>query len=180
MCKISCDICSDLYPLVKDGIATEDSKKAVINHINNCEKCKSIYNSCETVSIDENKIERKIKKKMTFIAIILVAIGILFGLAISTDRFMFYNIIIMPILGGIGYIAFKNKSYVVLLAIFICVYIRFFFDSLPGAFNGDFINALIGPLWWAIIYVSLSSLGVVIAFLFEFGFRREKKNEKDS
>lgn len=31
MNKISCDICMDLIPLVKDGIASEDSGNAVKN-----------------------------------------------------------------------------------------------------------------------------------------------------
>ena len=40
MDKISCDICMDLIPLVKDGIASEDSCDAVTKHISKCEKCK--------------------------------------------------------------------------------------------------------------------------------------------
>ena len=33
MNKISCDICMDLIPLVKDGIASQESCNAVKNHI---------------------------------------------------------------------------------------------------------------------------------------------------
>ena len=47
MDKISCDICMDLIPLVKDGIASEDSCDAVKKHISKCEKCKVEFDVIE-------------------------------------------------------------------------------------------------------------------------------------
>ena len=55
MDKISCDICMDLIPLVKDGIASEDSCDAVTKHISKCEKCK--------VEFDEIKEKKKINNE---------------------------------------------------------------------------------------------------------------------
>ena len=55
MDKISCDICMDLIPLVKDGIASEDSCDAVKKHISKCEKCK--------VEFDEIKEKKKINNE---------------------------------------------------------------------------------------------------------------------
>ena len=52
MDKISCDICMDLIPLVKDGIASEDSCDAVKKHISKCEKCKVEFDVIE----EKNKI----------------------------------------------------------------------------------------------------------------------------
>ena len=43
MNKISCDICKDLLPLVKDGIASEDSVQAVKEHLKECETCRNLY-----------------------------------------------------------------------------------------------------------------------------------------
>ena len=43
MTKITCDICMDLMPLVRDGVVSEDSVTAVMNHISDCEDCKKIY-----------------------------------------------------------------------------------------------------------------------------------------
>ena len=45
MNKITCDICKDLMPLVKDGIASEDSRLAVMEHVNECETCKKLFES---------------------------------------------------------------------------------------------------------------------------------------
>ena len=35
--KISCDVILDLMPLVKDGVASDDSSTIVKEHIKNCE-----------------------------------------------------------------------------------------------------------------------------------------------
>ena len=40
MIEISCQVCLDLIPLVKDNVASEDSKKLVLEHIRQCEACK--------------------------------------------------------------------------------------------------------------------------------------------
>ena len=33
MNKITCDMCIDLMPLVQDGVASEDSRNAVLQHL---------------------------------------------------------------------------------------------------------------------------------------------------
>ena len=43
MNKIDCEICMDLIPLVKDGIASEESYKAVEEHVKECETCRQLY-----------------------------------------------------------------------------------------------------------------------------------------
>lgn len=176
--KISCDICADLYPLVNDGIASEDSRLSVAEHISTCEKCAVLYDkednaTSEKVSMDEKRIGRKIKNKLVYVGFLLIVVGILLGVSLSMGEFMFYNIVIMPIIGGVGYFTFKNKSYLVIIAVFICVYARSVYDTLGYAFQGEFINAFVPPLWWAMIYTGLSVLGMLIAFLLRFGFKKE-------
>lgn len=41
--KIDCDIIKDLLPLYVEGIASEKSRKAVEEHLEECEGCKKIY-----------------------------------------------------------------------------------------------------------------------------------------
>lgn len=45
MTKISCEVCLDLIPLVKDNVASEDSMNLVQEHIQECESCKNEFNS---------------------------------------------------------------------------------------------------------------------------------------
>ena len=43
MNKISCDMCIDLMPLVQDGVASEDSRNAVLQHLQECPDCRALY-----------------------------------------------------------------------------------------------------------------------------------------
>ena len=72
MDKISCDICMDLIPLVKDGIASEDSCDAVTKHISKCEKCKVEFdeikekkkNNTEDIKMNDKNIISKNKNQL--------------------------------------------------------------------------------------------------------------------
>ena len=64
MNKITCDVCLDLIPLVQDGIASEDSRKAVEQHICTCQTCANIYNGKTPPDIDSTQIFKKFQKKI--------------------------------------------------------------------------------------------------------------------
>ncbi|MBU3105811.1 zf-HC2 domain-containing protein [Clostridium gasigenes] len=62
--KNNCEIIKDLSVLVKDGIATKESEKAVKEHIAECENCGNYYKSI-TDEIDLNKNEINIEDRQT-------------------------------------------------------------------------------------------------------------------
>ncbi len=41
--KIPCEIVQDLIPLMADDVCSAESRKAVLEHIENCERCKAIF-----------------------------------------------------------------------------------------------------------------------------------------
>lgn len=43
MNKISCEICMDLIPLVRDGASSGDSREAVEGHIQHCPSCRELW-----------------------------------------------------------------------------------------------------------------------------------------
>ena len=43
MNDITCDVCRDLMPLVKDGIASADSRLAVERHLESCPSCRARF-----------------------------------------------------------------------------------------------------------------------------------------
>lgn len=180
MNKISCDICRDLMPLVKDEVASEDSKQAVYEHIKSCEECKNIYGEEVVFENSDKKILKDIKKNLTHICLVIIGLGILFGISLSANQFMFYNILIMPAIGYISYFSLKKKAIYVCVVVFVTVYLRWLYDSFGYFLEGYFVQAFVPPLWWSLIYLALTVSGVLIAALLHFGFRKEQKNEKDT
>lgn len=177
MNKISCDICLDLIPLVEDNIASEDSRIAVMEHIKSCESCRDYYsgNNFKTPEMDDKRIVRKIKKQLYFSAIIIIVLGAILGMALTDGIGMFYNIIIMPTIGVIGYFALSKKAYYVPLGLFAFIYIWLFIKLIVEGFftYGSFLAAMLNPAYWALIYSGLCALGIIIGFLLKIAFRKE-------
>ncbi len=122
--NISCNIILDLIPLVKDGVASDDSVAVVNEHIKNCKTCKSEYESFENINIDQSSIRDEkiilaIKRSVFITQLIILIAGAFIGVALSNSMNMFYNFLIMPIIGSISLIAFKKKWYWSPIAIFI-------------------------------------------------------------
>ena len=41
--KLTCDMVTDLYPLYKDGLASEDSRAAIKEHLRTCDECRNFF-----------------------------------------------------------------------------------------------------------------------------------------
>ncbi|MGL5692687.1 MAG: zf-HC2 domain-containing protein [Peptostreptococcaceae bacterium] len=179
MNKISCDTCMDLIPLVKDEVASEDSYKAVMEHVEECESCKVILlsNQIKKESMDDKKVISKIKKQLLMLATILVIAGSIIGIGISESEAMFYNILIMPIIGGLGYYILKNKSYLLSVIIFLAVYVYHLIKYIiEGLFNeASIMSLLVAPSLWSFIYSGLCLLGTLIGFLLYIAFKKENE-----
>ena len=96
--KISCDIIRDVLPLVAEDLASEETKKMVNDHIENCQECNKEFEELKVAKTDsENKkefesiplkiIKRKLKKMNVYIAIVtalIVTLVLMIGLNIIT------------------------------------------------------------------------------------------------
>ena len=113
MNKITCDMCMDLMPLVRDGIASEDSRRAVEEHINYCDCCKKRYGEKITdfsVDVDLAQELAKLKRRLQIFSAMLMMLGVFFGLSLTASEDMFYNSLIMPVIGVLGYVIFRWKA----------------------------------------------------------------------
>ncbi len=184
MTKISCEVCLDLIPLVKDNVASEDSKKLVLEHIRQCEHCKNEFeNEYDTLpKMNDKRVLQKIKKRIFLVALATVIIGTLIGVGLTEGPGMFYNIIIMPLVGGIAYFALNRKSFYFPITLFILSYIwtliNYIFDS--SYLKDSILDLLFAPIFLSCIYSGLALLGIIIAFLLRFAFRKEVEYEKDN
>ena len=82
MNEISCEICMDLMPLVADGVASGDSRKAVQQHIKTCDFCRAFFEGEKTPETGgEQALSKAIKKVQTVCAVCL-AFVILLGICL--------------------------------------------------------------------------------------------------
>lgn len=172
MNEISCDMCMDLMPLVNDGVASDDSRKAVEQHISKCEQCKSFYEDNGSRETDSEKAFSKLLGQIRSFSLLLLIFGIFFGLGLTAGEDMFYNSVIMPLIGVVGYMVFKWKAiYIVPLLLFAADLLMFIPQLFAGAGWTDFYSLML----WTSIYCILVILGVIISWLLHFAFRKEKK-----
>lgn len=173
MNKITCDVCLDLIPLVQDGIASEDSRKAVEQHICTCQTCANIYDGKTPPDIDSTQIFKKFQKKMRTFFAALMMFGIFFGLGLTASSEVFYNSLIMPLIGILGYVIFRWKAlYEVPL---LMLGINVFFYGL-NMFRGIEIIELYSRVMYTGIYSVFVVIGVVIAGLTHVAFKKGEKN----
>lgn len=175
MNKITCDMCMDLLPLVKDGIASEDSRRAVEEHVKICEACKKLYASEATepssVNVDLELELGKLKRKLQTFSTVLMMFGVFFGLSLTASEEMFYNSLVMPVIGALGYVIFRWKAVyqVPLLLLIMQCLINFL-----GMARGTEYMTFVAILMWIGIYTIFVTLGVLVAGLLHFAFRKEK------
>jgi hypothetical protein len=117
------------------------------------------------------------KKGIYLFSIIVLLIGAMIGVGLTNNKGTFYNILIMPLLGAIGYFALKKRWYYVPMGIlaltFVWVLIR---NAMEGMLSQGLIGeALTGSLFFSMIYIILAMIGVSIAALLKYAFGREGK-----
>jgi hypothetical protein len=174
--NISCNLVSDLIPLVKDGVASADSTLIVIEHIKSCESCKAEFETFEVAKLEQSSIEDEkiifaIKRSIFITQLIILMAGAIVGVALSNSMGMFYNFIIMPIIGGISFMAFRRKWYLAPIIIFALTYL---WQTTIGIVSEGFEwIALYSGLYFSVIYTVLVGVGIIIAMLLKFTFKKE-------
>jgi len=172
--KITCDMCKDLIPLVKDGIASKDSYLAVEEHVANCENCRKLYDgiaSEASINIDLERELGKLKRKLQIFSVVLMMFGVFFGLSLTASEEMFYNSLIMPVIGALGYVIFRWKAIyqIPLLLLVMQSLINFL-----GLARGMEYMPFVAILMWVGIYTIFVELGVLVAGLLHFAFKKDK------
>lgn len=170
--EISCNVVLDLMPLVRDNAASEDSKNLVLSHIEHCQSCRESYEAVPRAGkVDDKKILRSIRRRLSLAAAVLFLFGGLAGVFLSNGIGMFYNFLIMPAFGAAGYVLLPRRKYLIPAGMFMVSYLWLFAYYLRDGWNELILAA---PLYLTVIYTLLTLLGMLIARLLQFAFRRGK------
>ncbi|SDG59320.1 zf-HC2 domain-containing protein [Desulfosporosinus hippei] len=176
MNQISCNVCMDLMPLVKDGIASEESCALVMNHIEICEDCAKALGgkTAANPAMDDVVVLIKLKKQITLFLLSVIFAGTLIGMVLSDGMSMFYNALIMPAIGGFGYMLFKKKSYFVPLGLFLFSFVWVSIREIVKGFltYSTVVDLIIMSAWWSGVFAAFSAVGVLIAGLLCYAFKK--------
>lgn len=177
MNTISCDICMDLIPLVRDGIASADSAAAVEEHLKTCPACRKAFGDGIPAPARENENFMKLRSRARIFTAMLLMFGMVFGVSLTADMDMFRNSLIMPALGCLGYFLFRWRAvYLMPVLLFATSAASFLLGLMKGLEPADSASLLI----WAGLYAVFAVAGVLIAGLLHFALRKEKNDEKKS
>jgi len=105
--KINCKVIEDLLPLYIDEVCSDESKRLVEEHLEECDACSAKLNAQKTgITIDKEKIEQNLKAKDPFKKIrrnqSYTKVGAVLGALIGLVSSLVFGAFEQPILGNIG------------------------------------------------------------------------------
>lgn len=168
MIRFTCEMCMDLMPLVHDGVASADSIAAVEQHIKTCPECRALYEGQRPAPNDSGKILQKVQKQSQIFSAMVLMFGVLFGLMLTAGSGIFYNAIIMPVIGAIGYYLFRWRGLYTIPGLLLGTHL------ITNALGlGEEYLSLPTLMMWTGLYCIFALIGFVIAALLHFAFKKE-------
>lgn len=173
----TCNICRDLIPLVRDGVASPESEELVLAHIEECEECKALFGKAPADKAPAKpplaKGFKSAKRYLTAIYIAVMLLGLYVGLSLTGGEDLFFNTLIMPVAGALGYMAFRARSLYIVPALLLVINVV---ANGLGLF-AERLDAL-SIAYWTFLYSLFALAGIIIAMLFGFAIFYKKKGEK--
>ncbi len=179
--EIGCDVCTDLIPLVRDGVASEESRRLVLAHVQRCPVCKHFLEQGEDASekaqnekaaqADDRKVLAEIQKRLTqHNALRILGAALLgFGVSFSYSKYMFLNIALMPLVGALALYLFPKRWYLVAPVVFALTFVVQMLMAFPEFHPPS-------ALFLCVVYTALALLGVLILLLLRFAFGKESES----
>ena len=176
--KIECSVVRDLLPLCVEDMVSKETSQLVNDHLKECPECRAEFESLKTggdLSTVEKEPDTKpfkimmkrMNRQFYSIAYAALIFLIFLGFGWTGGENLMYNSLIMPVVGIFGYYVFRWKAIykvpILLLIIdtFVCLF---------KLVDLDLYSAFL----WTLIYSSFVFVGIAIAFLLHFAFRKEK------
>ena len=182
--KTECSVIRDLLPLYVENMVSEKTAQYIMEHIAVCEECKAelakFKEGADITVTEENsaqnaegakpfkKILKRVNRQFYSVAYAALIFLIFLGFGWTEGENLMYNSLIIPIVGVFGYYVFRwqavYKVPVLLLVIDLSIFVL-------QALEIGFVDTLI----WTLIYSGFALVGVAIAFLLHYAFKKEDR-----
>lgn len=182
--KTECSIVTDLLPLYIEDMVRAETAQYINEHLKGCNECQAeltnLKDGAELSTVEIKSVPRSdgakpFKKMMTrmnrqFYSIAYAALIFLIflGFGWTAGNNLMYNSLIMPIVGIFGYYVFKWKAVYKVPVLLLLIDLAVFAFQLVEIGFAD-------TLMWTMLYAIFVLIGVAIAFLLHYAFRKEDK-----
>ena len=181
---LPCEICRDLLPLVRDGVASEASRLAVEEHLAHCEACRELWGEEAPPPLHRDRVLGRIRRRLYAWQGAMTAAGLILGMALANTGQAGYNILLLPVLGAaVQWLSPRRARWLPLLVWLLMMGVslapsaRFLLTRLA---QGDW-NAVCGTLTseglWCLLYAALCVLSMLAAALFHYALRKEETHD---
>ena len=180
--KTECSVVRDLLPLYIEDMVSTETAQCINEHLKNCNECQAelanLREGAELSTVEAKPVTRpedakpfkKMMKRMNrqFYSIAYAAIIFLIflGFGWTAGDNLMYNSLIMPIVGIFGYYVFKWKAIYKLPVLLLIIDLGVFAFQLVEIGFAD-------TLMWTVLYAIFVLVGVAIAFLLHYAFKKE-------
>ena len=153
--RYDCDLILDIMPLVKDGAASETTRRILGEHIATCESCLKVYASLPQESPRETDASAKalqsIRRKMTFSAWTIMALAAIIGGFLTMTEHMGYNVVLFPLVGAAAFLLMGKSAWkgtaVVSIGSFLLLFLRLITVWAPADWSEIWSCALFSMLY---------------------------------
>ena len=134
-----CNVVRDLLALYAEGLISEESAAFVEAHLLSCEECQAELKEIEKEShFKQNtpklapsedilsSVQKKLRLRVQFFFAMLLLPGIFWGLGLMMGDDLFYNTVIMPLVGVLGYFVFRRKAFYIMPVMLLVAHVVFF------------------------------------------------------
>ena len=177
--KTECSIIKDLLPLYVENMVSAETAQYVSNHLKECNECQmeflSLQDGINPLSKQSapsantktfKKTMKRLNSQIYMFAYSLIIFFIFLGFSWTTGENLMYNSIIMPVVGIFGYCVFRWKALYKLPFLLLLIDLAVFASQLIEVGFPD-------TLTWTVIYSAFVFVGIIIAFLLHYAFKKE-------
>ncbi len=181
--KSLCTLVGELYPLYTEGLLTEEARVAVETHLADCPACAAQYaagvlSAVKTAAPDAQKTEKsrqtvfkKLQWRARLVSCVLMMLGLFFGLSLGADIYVFYNIVLMPVVGFLGYWVFRKAAFFVMPVLVPVAHVLY---ELLVSWQEKTAFSFGDVLGMSFLYDCFAFFGIVAAFLYSYALEKEK------
>lgn len=185
--KISCAVCRDLMPLVRDGVASPESEALVQAHMAVCPACRALWQGAdepttpEPLAPDDGKILQRLRRRYSTHLLLLAFAGIAAGIALGYTGRSNWVILFLPLVWSILTYRDTGMGKPLLLFTLGLVVLDTIVKQLAFLESFSLGNFLFNLASGCVLYAALGGIGWLIGWLLHYArtAKEESANDKD-